>query len=57
MQHEAQTRTFRCEEGRLVVALAAGRDIVHLCPDIGCVARHVDQVVVCGVELGVNNPG
>lgn len=56
MQHEAQTRAFGGEQRRLVVALAAGRDIVHLRPDIGCVAGHVDEAVVDEVEA-VNDPG
>ena len=56
MQHEAQTRAFGGEQRRLVIALAAGRDIVHLRPDIGCVAGHVDEAVVDGVEA-INDPG
>jgi len=56
MQHEAQTRAFCGKQGRLVIALAAWRDIVHLRPDIGCVAGHVDENVVDGVEA-INGPG
>lgn len=42
MQHEPQTRTFGREERRLMITLSAGRDVVHLRPDIWCgaVVRH-----------------